>query len=331
MGATILLDHGEGGAASARLVKDIFLRHLGAPEVLEDAAVVDGAGRLAISTDSFVVRPAFFPGGDIGKLSVCGTVNDLAVMGATPRYLTCGFILEEGLSIEDLERIVASMAATAREAGVTMVAGDTKVVGRGEVDGVFVNTTGVGFVPEGVALSAGACQPGDKVLVSGPVGDHGTAVMLAREGFGIESDLVSCCQPLNDLTDAVLQAAPGVRCMRDPTRGGLATTLVELCEASDAGIVLSEPDVPIRRQVRSATDLLGLDPLFVACEGRLIVVAPAEQADAALAAMRGHARGAHAAVIGAVVAGEPKLVLETAMGGRRPLIALEGAQLPRIC
>jgi hydrogenase expression/formation protein HypE len=331
MGARILLDHGEGGAASARLVAEVFLRHLGAPEVLEDAAVVAGASRLAISTDSFVVRPAFFPGGDIGKLAVCGTVNDLAVMGATPRYLTCGFILEEGLPVEDLERIVASMAATATEAGVTVVAGDTKVVGRGEVDGVFINTTGVGFVPDGVALSAGACQPGDAVLVSGPVGDHGTAVMLAREGFGLRTELVSDCQPLADLAAALLSAAPGMRCMRDPTRGGLATTLIELCEASAVGIVLSERALPVRRQVRSATDLLGLDPLFVACEGRLIAVVPADQADAALSAMRAHPRGAEGAIVGSVVQPPAKLVLETVMGGRRPLVALEGAQLPRIC
>jgi len=329
--SVVLLDHGEGGAASARLLTEVFLRHLGAPEVLEDAAVVPGAGRLAISTDSFVVRPAFFPGGNIGKLAVCGTVNDLAVMGAAPRYLTCGFILEEGLELAKLELIVQAMAATAAEAGVTMVAGDTKVVGRGEVDGVYINTTGVGFVPPELNLSAASCQPGDRVLISGPVGDHGTAVMLAREGFGIQSDLVSDCQPLGDLATEVIAASSQLRCMRDPTRGGLATTLIELCEASDVGILLDEPALPIRREVRAATDLLGLDPLYVACEGRLIAVTPAAQADAALAAMRAHPRGAGAAIVGSVVSGAPKLVLETAMGGRRPLVALEGAQLPRIC
>jgi hydrogenase expression/formation protein HypE len=331
MSAKVLLDHGEGGAASARLVSELFLRHLGAPEVLEDAAVVPGAGRIAISTDSFVVRPAFFPGGNIGKLAVCGTVNDLAAMGATPRYLTCGFILEEGLELSKLEAIVEAMAATAREAGVSVVSGDTKVVGRGEVDGVYINTTGVGFVPPELNLSAAACEVGDRVLISGPVGDHGTAVMLAREGFGIQSDLVSDCQPLADLAAAILEAAPSLRCMRDPTRGGLATTLIELCEASDVGIVLDEVALPIRRQVRAASDLLGLDPLFVACEGRMIAVVPAGQADAVLAAMRAHPRGAEAAIIGDVVAKPAKLVLQTAMGGRRPLVALEGAQLPRIC
>jgi hydrogenase expression/formation protein HypE len=331
MDARILLDHGEGGAASARLVREVFLAHLGAPAVLEDAAVVEGGARLALTTDSFVVRPRFFPGGDVGKLAVCGTVNDLAVMGAVPRYLTCGFILEEGLPVADLERVVASMAAAAREAGVSIVAGDTKVVGHGEVDGLFVNTSGVGFVPAGRALSAGACRPGDAILVSGPVGDHGTAVMLAREGFGLETDLVSDCQPLADLAAALLAAAPGTRCMRDPTRGGLATTLLELCEASRVGMAIREPAIPVRRQVRAACDLLGLDPLFVACEGRLIAVVPPAEAGAALAALQAHPRGSGAAHIGAVGAGPARLVLETALGGRRPLVALEGAQLPRIC
>jgi len=331
MDARILLDHGEGGAASARLVREVFLAHLGAPAVLEDAAVVEGGARLALTTDSFVVRPRFFPGGDVGKLAVCGTVNDLAVMGAVPRYLTCGFILEEGLPVADLERVVASMAAAAREAGVSIVAGDTKVVGHGEVDGLFVNTSGVGFVPAGRALSAGACRPGDAILVSGPVGDHGTAVMLAREGFGLETDLVSDCQPLADLAAALLAAAPGTRCMRDPTRGGLATTMLELCEASRVGMAIREPAIPVRRQVRAACDLLGLDPLFVACEGRLIAVVPPAEAGAALAALQAHPRGSGAAHIGAVGAGPARLVLETALGGRRPLVALEGAQLPRIC
>ncbi len=331
MSTRIQLDHGEGGAASARLVSQVFLSRLGSPEVLEDAACVEGAGRLAITTDSFVVRPRFFPGGDLGKLAVCGTVNDLAVMGATPRYLTAGFILEEGLPLEDLERLVSSMAATAAEAGVTVVAGDTKVVGRGELDGVFVNTSGVGFLPPGRALSAGACQPGDAVLVSGPIGDHGTAVMVAREGFGIEGELLSDCQPLADLAAELLQAAPGLRCMRDPTRGGMATALIEICEASGVDIQLDEANIPVRRQVRAATDLLGLDPLFVACEGRLLAVVPGHQAQAALDCVRAHPRGQGAAVVGQVVTGSGRLSLHTAMGGRRPLVSLEGAQLPRIC
>ncbi len=328
---TILLDHGEGGAASARLVREIFLEHLAGPEVLEDAAVVEGAERLALTTDSFVVRPLFFPGGDIGKLAVSGSVNDLAVMGAEPRYLTAGFVLEEGLELEVLERVVASMAACAGEAGVKVVAGDTKVVGKGEADRLFINTSGVGVLPPGRRLSVSFCRPGDAVLVSGPVGDHGTAVMVAREGFAVEGELISDCRPLWDLARSLLQAAPAVRCMRDPTRGGLATVLVEMAAASQVGILLEERSIPVRRPVRAVCDLLGLDPLYVACEGRLVAVVPPEQAQEALAALRAHPAGAGAARIGRVVEEKIGLVLQTAAGGTRPLVALEGAQLPRIC
>jgi hydrogenase expression/formation protein HypE len=332
MDARILLDHGEGGAASARLVREVFLAHLGAPAVLEDAAVVEGGARLALTTDSFVVRPRFFPGGDVGKLAVCGTVNDLAVMGAVPRYLTCGFILEEGLPVADLERVVASMAAAAREAGVSIVAGDTKVVGHGEVDGLFVNTSGVGFVPAGRALSAGACRPGDAILVSGPVGDHGTAVMLAREGFGLETDLVSDCQPLADLAAALLAAAPGTRCMRDPTRGGLATTLNEIARQSGVGMRLQEAAIPVKPQVEAACELLGLDPLYVANEGKLVAIVAPEAAEAALAALRAHPLGASAARIGQVQADAHHFVqMDTRFGGRRVVDWLSGEQLPRIC
>jgi len=328
---TIRLDHGEGGAATARLVKEVFLGHLGTPEVLEDAAVVDGGARIAFTTDTFVVRPAVFPGGDIGKLAVCGTVNDLAVVGAEPRYLSAAFVLEEGLDIDLLDRVVGSMAQTAREAGVRIVTGDTKVVARGEADGIYINTSGVGVMPEGRKLSSASCVAGDVVLVSGAIGEHGTAVMVAREGFGLSGDLRSDCQPLADLAAAVLAAAPGTRCMRDPTRGGLATTLVEIAEASRVEIRLNEAAIPLRAVVRGACDLLGLDPLYVACEGRLIALVPQDQAVAALEAMRAHPRGASAARIGAVQEGKPGLFLQTRVGGLRPLIALEGAQLPRIC
>jgi len=330
MSDTILLDHGEGGAATARLVRDVFVRHLGSPPQLEDASVVDGGARVALTTDSFVVKPLQFPGGNIGKLAIAGTVNDLAMVGSQPRYLTAGFVLEEGLPIELLDRIVASMAACASEAGVRIVAGDTKVVGRGEADQLFINTSGLGIMPVGRYLSSASCQPGDAILVSGPIGDHGSAVLVAREGFGIQGDLQSDCQPLTDLVEALLVAAPGVRCMRDPTRGGLATTLTELAAASGVGMRLTETAIPIRRPVRAACELLGLDPLYVACEGRLIAVVPSDQADVALHALRGHRRGAQAARIGQVVV-ERGVVLHTVTGGNRPLVALEGAQLPRIC
>jgi hydrogenase expression/formation protein HypE len=326
----ITLDHGEGGAATSRLVRDVFLRALGAPGVLEDAAVLEGGSRIALTTDTFVVRPAVFPGGDIGKLAVCGTVNDLAMVGAEPRYLSAGFILEEGLEIELLQRVVDSMAETALEAGVRIVTGDTKVVARGEADGLYINTSGVGVMPAGRLLSSATCKPGDQVLVSGPIGEHGTAVMVAREGFGMAGDFRSDCQPLADLASAILQAAPGTRCMRDPTRGGLATTLVEISIASGVELRLREESIPVRSVVRGACDLLGLDPLYVACEGRLIAVVPREQAQGALQAMKGHVRARGAQWIGEVREGKG-LVLDTRAGGLRPLIALEGAQLPRIC
>ena len=328
---SVTLDHGEGGAATARLVREIFLRRLGSPAVLEDAAIVEGAPRIAVTTDSFVVRPIFFPGGDIGKLAVCGTVNDLAVMGAQPRWLTAGFVLEEGLKLDLLDRIVCSMAASAAEAEVRIIAGDTKVVGRGEADKLFINTAGVGVVPPGRELSSANCRPGDAVLVSGPIGDHGLAVVLAREGFGIATELKSDCQPIADLASALLTAAPGIRCMRDPTRGGLATALFEIAKASGIGIVINEEAIPIRREVRSASGLLGLDPLYVACEGRLIAIVPSAEAAEALAALRAHPRGREGVIIGTVSAGPAGLTLATTLGGRRPLAALEGAQLPRIC
>jgi hydrogenase expression/formation protein HypE len=331
MEGTIILDHGEGGAATARLVNHLFLAHFGRPSVLEDAALVQGAERMAVTTDTFVVRPLQFPGGDIGKLSISGTVNDLAMVGAEPGYITAGFVLEEGLELSMLEPLVASMAETASKAEVSIVAGDTKVVGRGEADRLFINTTGMGFLRCDRNLSSASCRPGDVVLVSGPVGDHGTAVMVAREGFDIMGDLTSDCQPLWGLAETLLTAAPATRCMRDPTRGGLATALAEIAGASGMGIILREEAIPIRRSVAAVCDMLGLDPLYVACEGRLVALVPASQADAALAALRGHEQGRAAAQIGELVADPPGLVLETAMGGKRPLVALEGAQLPRIC
>lgn len=327
----ITLDHGEGGAASSRLIRELFLAHLGGPAVLEDAAVVEGAERIALTTDSFVVQPIRFPGGDIGRLAIAGTVNDLAMVGAEPRYITAGFVLEEGLAISELETVVASMARTAAEAGVRVVAGDTKVVRRGEADKLFINTTGVGMLPPARSLSSASCQPGDAVLISGTIGEHGTAVMIEREGFEIEGDFLSDCRPLWDLTSVLLEAAPDTRCMRDPTRGGLATALIEIAAASGTGVRLKEEAIPVRRPVRAACDLLGLDPLYVACEGRLVAVVPERQAAGALKAMRAHEAGAAAETIGSVVGGPSGVAVETTAGGLRPLIALEGAQLPRIC
>ena len=328
---TILLDHGEGGAATSRLVREMFLAHLGGPSVLEDATEVDGGDRIALTTDTFVVRPIRFPGGDIGRLSVAGTVNDLAMVGARPRYITAGFLLEEGLELSLLESVVTSMAETASEADVSVVTGDTKVVGRGEADKLYINTTGMGVLPAGRHLSSATCEPGDLVLVSGPVGDHGTAVMTEREGFDVKGELASDCQPLWDLVETLLAAAPGTRCMRDPTRGGLATALIEIASASQVGIVLQEELIPVRRPVSVTCELLGLDPLYMACEGRLVAVVPASEIGRALRALHAHPRGMAASQIGAVVAKPPGLVLETTAAGRRPLVALEGAQLPRIC
>lgn len=339
MDGTVRLDHGEGGAATQRLVRELFAARFRPEPPLDDAAVLEPPGglppgaRLALTTDSFVVRPVFFPGGDIGKLAVVGTVNDLAVAGAEPFALTSAFVLEEGLPLADLERLVASMAAAAAAVPVRLVAGDTKVVGRGEADRVFVNTTGLGIVPPGRRLRSDAIRPGDRVLVSGPVGDHGTAVLAARGDLGIVTTVTSDCASVLPLARALLVAAPGARCLRDPTRGGLATTVHELAESSGVTIVLDERAVPVRAEVRRTCDLVGMDPLYVACEGRLVAVVPADQAEAALRALRALPDGDRAAVIGSA---EPAgrfgfVLLRTAAGGSRPLAPLEGAQLPRIC
>ncbi|WP_270575380.1 hydrogenase expression/formation protein HypE, partial [Candidatus Collinsella stercoripullorum] len=299
---TVLLGHGSGGQMMKRLIDELFLDAFGSPELLagNDAGVCElpATGRIAVSTDSFVVTPQFFPGGDIGRLAVCGTVNDVATAGARVRYLSCGFILEEGYPVDDLARIVRSMAETAREAGVRIVTGDTKVVERGGADGVYINTTGVGEVPRGVDLSGAACRPGDAILVSGTLGDHGVAVMSCREGLGFGTDVVSDAAPLNRLVAAVLDAAPHARCFRDPTRGGLASTLNEFAAASRVDMEVDEDAVPVADPVRGACEMLGLDVLQVANEGKMVAVVPADEADAALAAMRGAPYGAHAAIIG---------------------------------
>lgn len=336
MSETILLAHGSGGLLTHELLREVFLSRFDNPLLAElgDAATLPPLppGRLALTTDSYVVQPLFFPGSDIGRLAVCGTVNDLAVSGATPLYLTCGFILEEGLPLELLVRVVDSMAATAREAGVQIVTGDTKVVERGAADGLFINTAGVGVIPPGVELGPAHMQPGDAVLINGTVGDHGIAVMLAREGLNFHADLRSDCAPLNGLSAAVLEAAPGsVRCMRDATRGGLATVLCEWAE-SGMGLEIEERAVPVREEVRAACEFLGLDPFYAANEGKVVMVVAAAAAEAALAALRAQPLGRDAALIGRVTAEHAGcVVLRTPYGARRVVQMLTGAQLPRIC
>ena len=332
MDEIITLDYGSGGKKTARLIEQLLVPAFSNPalEALGDGALVEGAGRLAFSTDSFVVDPLFFPGGDIGKLSVCGTVNDLAVCGAEPKYLSLSFILEEGLKMEELKQIVASIQAQAEKAGVQIVTGDTKVVEKGRGDKIYINTAGIGFV-RFPGLSPKNLRPGDAVIVSGTVGDHGTAVMLARSGM-MQGDIRSDCAALNALCARVLGTGAAVRVLRDPTRGGVATTLNEFVEGTELGIVLREEDVPVRPQVRSACAMLGLEPLYCANEGKLLAVVAAEDAETVLAAMRETDEGRDAAVIGTVSEDYPgRLVMETAFGGRRILQKLTGAQLPRIC
>lgn len=331
----ITLAHGSGGKATQSLVEAIFLESFRNPllERLEDSAAftVDGA-RMALTTDSFVVSPLFFPGGNIGDLAVNGTVNDLAVAGATPKYLTAGFILEEGFPVADLTRVVESMAAAARAAGVEVVTGDTKVVQRGKADGCYVNTAGVGVREHPGELGVATARDGDAVLVSGPIGEHGITIMLARGELDIDADLESDTAPVHGLVADLLAATPGVRAMRDATRGGVATILNEVAMAANVAVVVDEDAIPVRTEVRGASELLGIDPLYVACEGRIVVVVDGAETDAALAAMRAHPLGEQAAVIGRVKADPPGLVLlNTTFGGTRIVDLLVGDPLPRIC
>ena len=339
----IQMGHGSGGKMSAELIESLLVPALGgaSPAALEDQAVFalgDGDAsaarrqRVAMTTDSFVVRPLFFPGGDIGRLAVHGTVNDLAVGGAVPRYLSAAFILEEGLPMETLSRVVASMRAACDEAAVALVTGDTKVVDRGKGDQIYITTTGVGVVPEGVSLSIAAAQPGDCVIVSGTIGDHGIAIMSVREGLEFETVLESDTAPLAELTRTMLEACPKIRCMRDPTRGGVSSTLNELAAASGVGVRLREAALPIRDEVRAACEMLGFDPLYVANEGKLVAVAPPDQAERLVEAMRGCRYGRGAAIIGEVVDDHPGLVVQqSVIGGQRVVSMLAGEQLPRIC
>ncbi len=331
----ITLDHGSGGRLSHELIAEYFVTALDNEPLkrMNDSAVVDApTARIALSTDSYVVDPIFFPGGDIGSLAIHGTVNDLAMSGARPLYLTVGFILEEGLPLNDLRRILESMSAAAREAGVMVVAGDTKVVPRGKADKIFINTAGVGLLERNIILGGEQAAVDDAVLISGTMGDHGTCVLAAREGLGFSTPVKSDAASLNGLVDAVLDAANGVHTLRDPTRGGLATTLNEIAQQAGVGIAIDEEAVPYREAVLGACEILGLDPLYLANEGKLIVVVEGAQADAALAALKSHPLGKDACVIGRVLADHPgKVVMNTRVGGKRIVDMLIGEQLPRIC
>ncbi len=334
----VTLSHGSGGKATHNLIEGVFAPAFSNPllDPMDDAATfgINGTGeRLAFTTDTYVVSPLFFPGGDIGKLAVHGTINDLAMAGATPLYLSAGFILEEGFPIADLKRIVASMAQAATEAGVAIVTGDTKVVQRGKADGLFINTAGVGVIRTSWPIGQTRLQPGDRVLLSGPVGNHGIAIMMAREALDIETDVQSDTAPLHTLVAAILEAAgEGVHCLKDPTRGGVATALNEMALASEVAIALDEHAVPVHPEVRGACEILGLDPLTIANEGKLIAIVAPEQAEAALAAMRNHPLGQEAVMIGTVQEEPPGMVfLRTEIGGIRVLDMLVGDPLPRIC
>lgn len=334
---TVVLGHGSGGRLTHDLIEQVFLATLG-PAALpngNDSASLQlpqGPGHLAVSTDSHIVSPLFFPGGDIGRLAVCGTVNDVSMSGATPLYLTAGFILEEGLPITTLQRVLVSMQTAALEAGVHLVAGDTKVVERGKADLLFINTTGIGWIPAGRTLGGEQARPGDVILLSGPIGAHGMAVLAARGELGFEASIESDVAPLNHLIAAAMHAAPHIHVLRDPTRGGLATTLCEIAAQSRVGIWLDEDQIPVPPAVRAAAEMLGLDPLYIANEGKVILILPAEEAEAALQALHQQPYGQDTVKIGEVRRDPPgRTLLRTAIGGTRVLDMLAGEMLPRIC
>lgn len=330
----ILLAHGSGGKLAHELVERGFLRVFSNPwlATMDDSAIFNISGRLAFTTDSYVVSPIFFPGGDIGRLAVCGTVNDLAMSGAKPLYLSLSFIIEEGLPQSELAEIVDSIREAAKEAAVEIVTGDTKVVHRGSADKLFINTAGVGIIPEGVDISGSNARPGDKVILSGPLGDHGIAVLSQREGLSFSTQLKSDCAPLNNLVAEMLGVSLNIHCLRDPTRGGLATTLNELAEQSKVSIRVEEERIPVREEVLAACEMLGFDPLYVANEGKLVAIVPAEDAARVLEAMRRNRYGEGAAIIGEVGAGDPdRVVMKTRLGASRIVDMLTGDLLPRIC
>jgi hydrogenase expression/formation protein HypE len=336
----INLAHGSGGKAMRDLIDDVFVNSFNNPILsqLEDQASFDLASfsqygnRLAFTTDSYVVDPLFFPGSDIGELAVNGTINDLAVSGAKPLYLTCSVILEEGLPVETLRRVVASMQAAAQKAGVQIVTGDTKVVHRGCADKLFINTTGIGVIPSGIDISPRNIQVGDVVIINGEIGNHGTAILVARGELALETDIESDCQPLHDLVASILNVCPNIHAMRDATRGGLATVLNEFAQTANLGIRLDESAIPVREEVQGTCEILGLDPLYLANEGKLVIVAPKEKADIILATMRTHPVGEKASIIGEIIPTPPGIVLlKTSFGAERIVDMLVGDQLPRIC
>ncbi len=332
---TILLEHGDGGLLSNKLIAETFLPLLKNDllERMEDCAVMEiGGQRLSFSTDSYVVQPCFFPGGDIGSLAVHGTVNDLSMGGATPLYLSAGFILEEGFPLDDLKKIVASMAEAAQKAGVRVVTGDTKVVARGAADGIFINTAGIGHITYPGDISVSSIRPGDAIILNGHIGDHGAAIMSKRENLGLETDILSDSAPLSGLVADILQASPAIHCMRDATRGGLGAILAEIAQQSGAGITIAENSIPVKDSVRGVCEILGLDPLFLANEGKMVAFCPGNDAQAVLQAMQNHEYGRDAAIIGTVGESDRgRLILDTAIGGQREIDLPAGELVPRIC
>jgi hydrogenase expression/formation protein HypE len=330
----IILAHGSGGKLSQELFNKIIFDIIGNPLLaqLDDSAVIDLPGKTAFTTDSYVVSPIFFPGGDIGRLAICGTVNDLAAVGATPHYLSLSFIIEEGFLVSEFERILRSIKDTAKEAGVSIITGDTKVVNKNSADKIFINTSGLGRVPDGVNISGHNARVGDKIILSGTVGDHGIAIMSKREGLQFETPVISDCAPLNHLIAQVLQYSHNVHCLRDPTRGGLAATLNEIAQQSSVGIEIEEATIPVDRTVRGACEMLGLDPLYIANEGKMVIIVAPEEASIALDVIRMNCFGQKSALIGEVVAGHPgRVKMKTNLGASRFVDVPMGELLPRIC
>ena len=331
---TVTMAHGAGGKQTSELIDSVFAAHFANDDLTADdaAVLVPPKGKMAVSTDGFIVSPAFFPGGNIGKLSICGTVNDLACMGAKPMYLTCAFVIEEGFPMEKLEEIAASMEKTAKEAGVHIVSGDTKVAGKGQVDGIFITTTGVGQIEEGVNVAGTYAKPGDAIIVTGDIGRHGCTILLAREDFGIDADVTSDCAPLWKTVEAVMNTTHDLHVIRDATRGGVGTVLYEIAGQSNVGIRLDAAKVPVAPEVKGVCGMLGLEPLYLACEGRMVIMAPKSEAEKIVETLKKCPYSANAAIIGEVTADQPgKVVMTTEIGTQALLPQPGGELLPRIC